>query len=57
MKARIINAWRKLFPHPAAIARREESRRQKLAHSKRAAKDRARFLLVAEAIKRERGHG
>ncbi len=26
MRARIINAWRRLFPHPAAVARRDRER-------------------------------
>lgn len=26
MRARLINAWRRIFPHPVAIARRDRER-------------------------------
>ncbi|WP_287004273.1 hypothetical protein [Sphingobium sp.] len=26
MRARLVNAWRRLFPHPVAIARRDRER-------------------------------
>lgn len=37
-RARIINAWRRIFPHPAAIARRD---RERAALEGRAKRDRA----------------
>lgn len=38
LRARIINRWRRLFPHPTAIARRD---RERAALEGRAARDHA----------------
>ncbi|WP_257556450.1 hypothetical protein [Sphingobium sp. CFD-2] len=38
MRARLMNAWRRLFPHPSAIARRD---RERAALEGRAARDAA----------------
>ena len=38
MRARLVNLYRRLLPHPAAIARRD---RERAAHEGRQARDRA----------------
>lgn len=52
MKAILVNLFRRYIKrHPAAITRREESRRAKEARARRDAQDRARYMAVAEILR------
>lgn len=58
-RARAVNRWRKVFPHPADVTRRQESERGKKARARVADRDRQRALLFARGLEREResAHG
>lgn len=47
IRARIINAWRHVFPHPAAITRRIESQRAREARERAEAPYRAKVQQMA----------
>jgi hypothetical protein len=53
MKAWAINLWRRHFPHPSAIARREEARRAREARARRDAVAWKRAVEVGAMLKRE----
>jgi hypothetical protein len=50
IRARLVNALRRVRPHPAAITRREESKRAKEARVKRDAAQRRAAMIHAGLI-------
>jgi hypothetical protein len=53
LRARLVNAWRRLFPHPAVIAMRERRRVARNAVTRSSGNRRAAVLAMTERLREE----
>jgi hypothetical protein len=54
IRARLVNAWRRLFPHPAVVAMRERRRVARNAANRSSGDRRAAVRAMAERLREER---